>query len=318
MKRICVLVTSAGRRVGLLQCFRQSAHDLGIDLRIVACDVEPEASAACRMADEAVKVPACDDPHYIDALLAIVRREGVCLVVPTIDPELGPLSESLDRFAALGARVHVSASDVVAVCRDKLQTARVLERAGVPVPLTVALAEADDTLPWPMMMKPVGGSASRGIRVVAGRSEVPESTSEPMVLQQLLAGPEFTINIFVDRTGRLRAVVPHRRLRVRAGEVEKGRTERDAAFGVLAEGLLRAFPSARGALCFQAILDETVGLRVFEINARFGGGYPLAHHAGAEFTRWLIEEVADLADSANDGWREGVTMLRYDAAVFHG
>ncbi|NDD70965.1 transcriptional regulator, partial [bacterium] len=54
----------------------------------------------------------------------------------------------------------------------------------------------------------------------------------------------------------------------------------------------------------------------FEINARFGGGYPLADQAGAKFAQWILEELANLPSSANNEWREGVLMLRYDATVF--
>jgi carbamoyl-phosphate synthase large subunit len=168
------------------------------------------------------------------------------------------------------------------------------------------------------MVKPSSGSSSRGIAIVSGPSELPENPREPMVVQQLLTGPEYTVNIFIDAAGQLRSVVPHRRLRVRAGEVEKGRTERNSMFERLAEGVLRALPQARGALCFQAIIDREAGARVFEINARFGGGYPLAHEAGATFTRWLLEEAFDLPSTAHSNWRDGVLMVRYDAAVFEG
>ena len=74
---------------------------------------------------------------------------------------------------------------------------------------------------------------------------------------------------------------------------------------------------ARGALCFpRAIVTDDETCAVFEINARFGGGYPLAHQAGARFTQWLVEEALGLPDTANDDWKSGVTMLRYDDAVF--
>ena len=36
----------------------------------------------------------------------------------------------------------------------------------------------------------------------------------------------------------------------------------------------------------------------------------------ASFARWLLEEVSGLPSSAQNVWREGVTMLRYDAAIF--
>jgi len=83
-----------------------------------------------------------------------------------------------------------------------------------------------------------------------------------------------------------------------------------------ARKIAAALPGARGPLCFQAIVREDGEYAVFEINARFGGGYPLAHRAGATFSKWLLEEAAGLSCSAHDDWKAGVTMLRYDAAVF--
>ncbi|BCP53911.1 carbamoyl phosphate synthase large subunit [Kaistia sp. 32K] len=321
MKHLTLLISSAGRRVGLIDCFRQSAASMGVSLEVLACDLEPGLSAACNAADRAFAVPAYGDPAFVDALIDIVREHGVDLVVPTIDPELAPLAAAIDRFSALGARVHVSPSCVIEVARDKLRTAEVLEQAGVPVPWTRPFGNGhlmDGLSGWPAFLKPSAGSASRGIRIVEGPAELPEAVDEPMVLQQFLVGPEFTVNMFIDQGGVLRSAVAHRRLRVRAGEVEKGRTERDPIFRELAEGVARALPEARGVLCFQVILDAATGPRVFEINARFGGGYPLAHHAGAEYARWLLEEVAALPSTAHDDWRAGVLMLRYDAAIFEG
>jgi carbamoyl-phosphate synthase large subunit len=319
--RASVLVTSAGRRAGLVECIRQSGQELGLDLTLIGAELDPDLSAACRLSDRAFKLPRADDPAYADAVLAIVRENGVGLVVPTIDTELQALAAAREAFAAAGARVHVSAPSVVDVARDKARTAAVLSAAGVPVPRTFSLDEArglDDPALWPMMVKPSGGSASRGIGIARTPAELPANPPEEMIVQQLLKGPEYTINMFVDASGKLVSVVPHRRLRVRAGEVEKGRTERSAVFQGMAEGVLRALPEIRGAVCFQAIVDPVAGPCVFEINARFGGGYPLAHQAGATFTRWLMEEAFGLPSTANADWRDGVLMIRYDAAIYQG
>jgi carbamoyl-phosphate synthase large subunit len=62
--------------------------------------------------------------------------------------------------------------------------------------------------------------------------------------------------------------------------------------------------------------DGAAGPKVIEINARFGGGYPLADHAGAHFAKWLLEEVSGLPASCHDNWHSGVLMLRYDEAIF--
>lgn len=318
---ITVMIASAGRRVGLLECFRRAGRDLGRPLRIIACDLEPELSAACQLADGWFKAPRVDDPGYVDLMLEKAAENRVSLIVPTIDPELRPLAERVAEFAQLGCRVHVSAPSVIDIVRDKHETARVLGEAGLPTPQTADYEEvrADpDRWSWPLFMKPTAGSAGRNLSVVETPADLPRTIPEPMVLQELLRGPEFTVNMFIDDQGALQTVVPHRRIRIRAGEVEKGRTERLPELRDLGERIVAALPDLRGVACYQAILDETRGAKVIEINARFGGGYPIADHAGATFARWLLEEQLGLARTASDDWREGVLMLRYDSAVFQG
>jgi carbamoyl-phosphate synthase large subunit len=245
----------------------------------------------------------------------------VQLVIPTIDPELLPFAQAAADFAQRGTRIHVSDEAVIHVARDKFETMRVLGAAGVPVPRTVDLEDLpgqSEEWSWPLFLKPKGGSASRLISRVDGPADLPATPPEPMIIQEFLDGPEFTVNMFIDVAGHLQCVVAHQRLRVRAGEVEKGRTVRSPALTKIAHAIAAALPGARGALCFQAIDDKQSGPKVIEINARFGGGYPLAHHAGATFTRWLLEEISGRPATAHDNWREGALMLRYDAAVFRG
>jgi carbamoyl-phosphate synthase large subunit len=318
---LSILICSAGRRVGLVQAFRAAADRLSLDLTVLACDLDPDHSAACAVAAHAFKVPRCDDPGYVDAIKDIVRKFNVALVVPTIDPELLPLAQSVEDFRALGARVHISDLSVIEIARDKARTSRVFADAGVPVPRTMDEAQlwADPTaLTWPVFAKPSGGSASRGLAVYHDVKDVPDQFDEPMIFQDTLEGPEYTINMFVDQSGALKCVVPHIRLSIRAGEVEKGRTERREDLKEIAQGIARALPGLRGVACFQILDDPRFGPRVIEINARFGGGYPLADHAGATFAQWLLEELCDLPSTANDDWRDGVLMMRYDSAVYQG
>jgi carbamoyl-phosphate synthase large subunit len=106
-------------------------------------------------------------------------------------------------------------------------------------------------------------------------------------------------------------------VQVRSGEVSKGITQRPRAIMDIAEALGATMAGrAYGPICAQAILNDSNEAAVIEINARFGGGYPLAHKAGAEFTRWLLELHLGLPCSANDHWEENLAMLRYDSAIF--
>ena len=321
MKSECtVLISSAGRRVELIRCFRDGAARIGIDLRVIAVDVDPAMSAACQVADLAIRVPRCDRAEFIEDLLAICTRLGVALVVPTIDPELEPLSAHAARFREIEVDLALAAPEVVRLARDKLRTAQFLASRGVPAPRSGRLEEvvADPgAWAWPLMIKPRAGSSSVGIRILRSPDQLVDLHGLPEYLaQELLRGEEYTVNLFFDRAGRLRCAIPHQRCEVRAGEVAKGITRRHPELEALAWALGEALPGACGALCFQAMVDEAGRAVVFELNARFGGGYPLAHRAGAPFAQWLLEETTGRPLSAHNDWQDGVLMLRYDHAIF--
>lgn len=317
-REVRLLLTSAGRRVELLNCFRASAAQLGVQLTVLACDLNPDLSAACTLADHSFTVPRADDPAYEHAVLDLCRQEGVSLLIPTIDPELEPLSRLKPTFAAAGTRLVIGSSELIEIARDKAATADFLADHGIPSPRTAALTEAAE-MPWrfPVFVKPRHGSASRGIRIVQDAAALQMVTEEePLIVQERLTGPEYTVNMYFDSAGELRCAIPHVRLQVRAGEVEKGRTCRVPELEDLARKLAGALPAPQGPMCFQAMADANGRAALFEINARFGGGYPLAHQAGAMFSRWILEEHLGLPSTANNDWREGVSMLRYDAAIF--
>ena len=320
--RRAVLFSSAGRRVELIHCFRQAAAELNVPLRTIAVDIDPAMSSACRAADESVAVPRCLAPEFVPSLLRICERRRVDLVVPTIDTELEILAAHRDQFCRIGTRISVPSLEITRVARNKAATASFLAAAGIQTPRTGTIDEllqAPDSWRWPVILKPLGGSSSLGLVVAPtlAAAEYAQIDRNDYVAQELWRGAEYTVNCFFDAGGTMRCAVPHRRYEMRAGEVSKGITQRLPILSAFSEALGKALHGqAFGALCFQAIVRESGEAAVFEINARFGGGYPLAHRAGANFARWLLEETSAVPSSATNEWREGVIMLRYDAAVF--
>jgi len=76
-------------------------------------------------------------------------------------------------------------------------------------------------------------------------------------------------------------------------------------------------PGIRGALNLQCFLSASGDIRIIELNARFGGGYPLAHQAGARFAHWLVEEtLGGHPQAALDSWKDQLMMVRYDQELF--
>lgn len=316
-----VLVSSAGRRVALLDIFRLTLAGLGLRGRVLAADMS-RSSAAFQAADAGFLVPACSSPEFVPAVLELCVREGVRLVVPTIDTELPLYAAYRAPFAQAGVQVAVSTPEAIAVCADKEETHRWLVREGLPTVRQGTVAEvlaAPGDWPFPLVIKPRTGSSSVGVAVVRDAAALEAATADGGYLVQTLApGDEYTIDFLADRAGRCRCAVPRRRLEVRSGEVSKGMTVRSEPLEQLARRVCERLPGAYGTLNVQVFLDATSGVaNVIEVNARFGGGFPLSWEAGAAFPRWMIEELLGLPPTVHPArWRDRLVMLRYDAAVF--
>ena len=317
-----VLISAAGRRVALLRLFKDEVRRLGLDGQVLAADASPLA-AAMHDADAHFLVPPCGDgPAFVSTLLELCEEHKIGLVIPTIDPELPLYADQRRRFEAIGVTIAVSALETVAIGHDKQRTHEWLVSQGFPTirQATVAsIVASPDDWRWPLIVKPRRGSASIGVQRVASASELSAAARDgEFVVQEVARGNEHTVDVLVQRDGQCVCAVPRRRLEVRAGEVSKAVTVRDAAIEKIATDVAQRLPGAYGVLNLQLFHDPSSGdIRVIEINARFGGGYPLAHRAGAPMVRWLLEEVAGMPSSAtNRDWQPGVVMLRFDDAVF--
>jgi carbamoyl-phosphate synthase large subunit len=312
-----ILVTSAGRRGALVGLLRRALAAAGQEGRVLAADASP-LSAAFHLADEGFIVPPHGDPGHVDALLDLCRHHGVRLVIPTHDGELPLLAAARDRFAAAGATVSVSSPEAVEIGRDKARTHAFCLEHGFP---TVRQAARDvvlaqtDAWRWPLIAKPREGSASVGVARVTTPEELFMLEGDDLVVQEIAAGDEYTIDVLALRDGRVVCPVPRRRIEVRAGEVAKGVTVRDERLESLARDVAAALPGAYGAMCVQ-VFRAGDDVRVVELNMRYCGGFPLAFEAGAQYPAWQIQELCDEQPGLREDWRDGLVMLRYDEAVF--
>ena len=98
-----ILFTGVGRRVELIQAFRQAALALGKELVVYGADSDLTAPALVHC-DVARWVKPITDVAYVSELLDMCKRERIDLVIPTIDSDLLCLAESKERFARLGTR----------------------------------------------------------------------------------------------------------------------------------------------------------------------------------------------------------------------
>lgn len=315
-----ILLTAPGHRVERIQLLKQTLREMGLSGRVLAADIDP-LGTAYQAADGAAIVPPCSDASYVPAILDVCRKNRIQLVIPGIDAELAPLAAQHEEFAAAGVTLLASSPETIALCQDRRMTHAWFGEQSFPAVQqgTVAEALADpERWPLPVVVKPALPSHTASGRLVRQVEELQSLAGRvDHVVRPFGHGDEFMVDVLVNRQGKCVCAVPRRRIEVRRDEAFKAITVRDELLESLASAIAERLPGAYGPLAIGMLQDEQTGaVEATEITARLAGGYPLSWHAGANFPRWVIEEILDRPTTVHREWQDGLVMLRYYEALY--
>jgi len=314
MKIMKLLFTSVGRRVELIQAFKNASNKLGLNLIIIGADIT-DTAPALQFCDQTVIVPRIRDEKYIPFLIDYCKQESINALIPTIDTDLLILSENRDKFGS--TKVIISDADKIAVCRDKRYTADYFHFIGLKSPTPV-----DDYRKYvdgfPAFIKPKDGSSSIFAYKVESEDELREYANRvpDYIVQPFIDGTEYTVDLFCDFDGNPVFITPRIRLAVRAGEVLKTRIAQDDTIIDEMMNLVKDY-KPRGQITVQLIKENKTGDNYYiEINPRFGGGAPLTIKAGADSAEMLLrllngEKLSYQEKAAEDG----AIYCRFDQSV---
>jgi len=311
-----ILFTSVGRRVELLQAFREAAYKLQIDLKIYGVDVM-ESAPALQFCDVSMQLCEIEDLEYIPSLLKICSEEKIDMLFPTIDTDLLALSKNKEAFMECGTYVFVSDPTNIAICRDKSLTREFFDGCALKTPKTVTHID-EYTDAFPCFIKPVDGRLSiNSFRVDTNEELIGIAQRiKKYVIQPFIDGNEYTIDIFCDMLSNPIFITPRQRIKVRGGEVLKTKICQD---DVMIEEALRIIERFKpvGPITVQLIRQkETEDDYFIEINPRFGGGAPLSMRAGADSAKAILalfigKKIRYISKAATDG----ILFSRYDQSV---
>ena len=315
MKELHILVTGVGRRIELLQAFRQAALKLEVDLKIYGADIAGTAPALA-YCDYTRKVCGMRDPQYIQQLVDICVADKIDLVLPTIDTDLLVLSRNVDEFERVGAKVLVSKPDKIMICRDKNTTGEFFESCGLDAPKTYNDYRSYPG-PFPCFIKPKDGSSSINAFKADDKEElgVYARHVDDYIIQPFVEGREFTIDVFCDFDGNPIFITPRERIQVRAGEVLKTQISMDRTMIEESKKLCEVFKPC-GPLTVQLIQDKCTGRNCYiEINPRYGGGAPLSMKAGARSAEALLLLLSGCSVEYQESISNGAIYSRFDQSV---
>jgi len=259
-----VLLTGVGKRYDIVSAFAEHAFTVAVD---------PNPLAPARYAaDVALAPPRIEDSGYVPFLQAAVERHGVRAVVPLTDLDIEVLARAdLPAF--------VPGPEVARATYDKYATHELLLSLGLPSPPTCLPDSEPDA--YPVMVKPRRGSGARSIHPAADREQKDffvRYVDEPVMVQRLMQGPEFSIDLLCDLDGRCLNAIPRTMIESRGGESIKGTVIDDPELVELGRAVGEALP-VRGPCTVQAFRDRDIGLGITDVNTRFGGAFPAPMYA---------------------------------------
>ena len=270
-----ILLTAIGGPSGI--CFRKSLSSIP-DVRVIGTTADDDAPP---YGATLYRVPLAYDPGYIPAIENIIENESIDLIIPLVDEEMCVLSE---RSADLKARLLVSPATTIRYTSNKAALYDILA--------DVLPQRFDHTQlsRFPLFAKPAVGRGGKGGRIIRSAKDAADLGSD-YVIQELLEGPEISIDTLFDFDGKLVAAVPRVRARIDhgisvTGEVIEG-TELIEVVQSIATHL--AFI---GPVNFQFMRGEN-GYKLLEINARGSGGMGITINSGVDIPRLAYELVRD-------------------------
>lgn len=311
-----VLLTSVGRRVELLKIFKESLCDRG---KVFAADCDRTAPGLY-FADKSFVIPKVSSKKYIHSLLEICRNEKITLLVPLIDPELIKIAKNRNKLINIGVIPLLSTYRAVSIAYDKYLTWQFFEKNNIPTPRTWLVDNFRDInkASFPLILKPRFGSASIGIHKCDDINDLKYFINKikPAVIQEYLSGEEVTIDVLCDFKGNFLCAVQRKRIKVRAGEVERGVTIKNEEISNLVKIIIDKLKPI-GVINIQCFITDK-GILFTEINPRFGGGYPLSYQAGVNFPQIIFDliEGKDMSYLKTYDYKTGCYMLRYDNAIY--
>jgi carbamoylphosphate synthase large subunit len=311
-----ILFTSAGRRIELIQEFIKAKESKGIYGKIICADMS-ELAPALYFADKAYTIPAISDTKYIKTLQDICKKENISLIIPTIDTELEVMANNVEKFRSIGTDVLISSVDTVRITQNKMETFKFFKSIGIKTPESYGIG-MEYKGEFPCFIKPISGSSSVNAFKVKNKKELEffKYYIGDYIIQDLILGEEYTIDVFCNFEGEPIYITPRIRIATRSGEVNKTKIHNEP---ILIEQVMQIIKALKpkGPLTIQAIRSEKDGEYYFiEINARFGGGSPLSMMAGAKSAEVLYDILkGEKVDFKPNAAKDGLVFLRFDQSI---
>jgi carbamoyl-phosphate synthase large subunit len=279
----------------IIRAIQEASHEA------VASDIN-EDIAGRFLADDFIVMPGKDDPTLWETVMRLLFEKKVDVVIPSFDEMLTGWSQRKKEFSQQGITIIVSDRETIQLFQDKWLTYTFFVENQIPTPKT----SLEQLYP---LVKPRNGRGAAGIFTATHPVNM-----NGMISQEMLAGEEYTIDVFCDKDAYPAYIVPRKRLAVTDGKSTAGVVVDHPEITSWVHTICEAAPFL-GPINIQCFVQGT-DIRFTEINPRIGGGMALGFAATENWVKLMVEHFIEDKSIDPKPVHYGMRMMRYYAEVF--
>lgn len=301
-----ILISSVSKKIPLIHALRKSAPSA----TLIGTDRNP-AVIGRYFVDRFEKFSGLENEKS-EQFIKECQKNSIQAVVPTRNGELSFFAHHSDHFTNAGIHCMVSNEHGIHTCLDKLLFYKKLA-PDFPV---ITSSSALDFKASSYVVKERQGAGSLGIGLNLSELEAlnfAKQLKEPL-FQPFIAGQEYSIDLYINRAGKVMGCIARKRNLVVDGESQITQSVNYPKLEELCSGMAQKL-QLYGHVVFQALVDPQGHTHVIECNPRFGGASTLSLAMGLRSFEWFLAEVEgkDLKQLPFQRSSRELTQVRYPA-----
>ncbi|AZK45973.1 ATP-grasp domain-containing protein [Paenibacillus lentus] len=304
---ICITSIGSATAINLIKLLKaQTKHEvsiIGLD-----CNTFGYTSGSL-LVDKFVRSPLALEESYINFIEDLIVKEKIDLLIPIHDFEIFRLSQH-----KLDIQMIIPNQTTIDLFRDKFISAVSMQEIGITVPPMIIRGESIGSDIEKVIVRERIGVGSTGIRIlnVDEYFKVSEDMDEDKEFAQgFITGDEYTVDVFSDKEGLPKLIIPRIRLEVKAGVATKIRIVHHTELIKMTEKILTKYPIP-GFCNVQFIVNEK-GIYFIELNPRYGGMSISSSLASVNIMELFIDHFVNCEPLSD--YNEYMKLVKWNSVV---
>ncbi len=282
-----ILITSISKKIPLINSVKKSGSRINNNVKIFGGDSD-NTCIGKYFIDEFWHMPKLEKLSIIK-LIDYCKKKKISVIIPTRDGELLFYAKNKSTLNKNKISVMISSEKTVSMCLNKLRFYKKLNAYGFPVIKTTS--KISDLNCKKIVVKENYGSGSQNIGLNLDRNSaiIYSKKLENPIFQPYVKGEEFSVDLYINKNGKLMGSVIRKRNLVTNGESQISEVIENKKIEKICFKITEKI-KFYGHIIFQIIIDEKNRVKIIECNCRFGGASTLSLVSGLDSFYWFLLE----------------------------